>query len=208
MSKIWNRHSSTKQSFGGGVPVWITAPKRKIVGARVLNPLKDMEKISAATPLEYDNAVHQAKFLKCWEVVSQAGAVITLKATNRTPEIYAGVNVMLAPETLTGTGLSAIVLGVVENAIAHTVAVTVSDPLLVAVAGDFLVEAAEAGADSAMFAIPNELSIDDTVGGDVTFVGIAQGNKYLYENTIPAMPAIVKAAIKDVEWERFNEVNS
>ena len=55
---------------------------------------------------------------------------------------------------------------------------------------------------------PTELSIEDTIGGDITFVGIAQGNKYLYENTIPAMPDIVKANIKNVEWEVFNEINS
>lgn len=206
MSKIWNRISSKRQSFGGGVPVWINPPKRKIVGALVMNPLQDMEKVSAATPLEYDRALHQAKFLKSWVVVSQVGEKITLKATKRSPEIYAGINVMKAPATLDGTGQSGVVTSVVENASNNTVEITVAD--VVVVANDFLVEADSVSATAKMYAIPNELSIDDTVGGDITLVGIAQGNKYLYENTIPAMPAIVKAAIKDVEWELFNEINS
>lgn len=206
MSKIWNRISSKRQSFGGGVPVWINPPKRKIVGALVMNPLQDMEKVSAATPLEYDRTLHQAKFLKSWVVVSQVGEKITLKATKRSPEIYAGINVMKAPATLDGTGQSGVVTAVVENASNNTVEITVAD--VVVVANDFLVEADSVSATAKMYAIPNELSIDDTVGGDITLVGIAQGNKYLYENTIPAMPAIVKAAIKDVEWELFNEINS
>lgn len=206
MSKIWNRISSKRQSFGGGVPVWINPPKRKIVGALVMNPLQDMEKVSAATPLEYDRALHQAKFLKSWVVVSQDGDKITLKATKRSPEIYAGINVMKAPATLDGTGQSGVVTAVVENASNNTVEITVAD--VVVVANDFLVEADSVSATAKMYAIPNELSIDDTVGGDITLVGIAQGNKYLYENTIPAMPAIVKAAIKDIEWELFNEINS
>lgn len=206
MSKIWNRISSKRQSFGGGVPVWINPPKRKIVGALVMNPLQDMEKVSAATPLEYDRTLHQAKFLKSWVVVSQDGEKITLKATKRSPEIYAGINVMKAPATLDGTGQSGVITAVVENASNNTVEITVAD--VVVVANDFLVEADSVSATAKMYAIPNELSIDDTVGGDITLVGIAQGNKYLYENTIPAMPAIVKAAIKDVEWELFNEINS
>lgn len=206
MSKIWNRISSKRQSFGGGVPVWINPPKRKIVGALVMNPLQDMEKVSAATPLEYDRTLHQAKFLKSWVVVSQVGEKITLKATKRSPEIYAGINVMKAPATLDGTGQSGVITAVVENASNNTVEITVAD--VVVVANDFLVEADSVSATAKMYAIPNELSIDDTVGGDITLVGIAQGNKYLYENTIPAMPAIVKAAIKDVEWELFNEINS
>lgn len=212
MSKIWNRISSTLKEFGGGAPVWINPPKRKIVGALVLNPLQDMEKISAATPLAYDNSLHQAKFQKAWEVVSQTENEVVLKATKRSPEIYVGINVMKAPATITGTGGAVAVTAVVQNAANNTVTITAASLTLgTVVAGDFLVEAASAGAAVQMYAVPAngvyELSIDDTIGGDITFTGIAQGAKYLYDNTIPAIPPVIKAAIKDVEWEKFNEVN-
>lgn len=208
MSKIWNRLSFKKESFGGGVPVWINPPKRKIIGALVSNPLRDGEKISAATPVEYTTSTHTAKFLKAWEVVDvdSTSGDITLKITKRSPELYAGMNVMIAPSTVSGTGTGYAVTTVTEDA-ANGV-VVINETGLEPDKGDFLVEASKAGATASMYCIPTELSIEDTIGGDITFVGIAQGNKYLYENTIPAMPDIVKANIKNVEWEVFNEINS
>lgn len=212
MSKIWNRISSTLKEFGGGAPVWINPPKRKIVGALVLNPLQDMEKISAATPLAYDNSLHQAKFQKAWQVVSQTGDAVVLKATKRSPEIYVGINVMKAPATVSATGTGVAVTAAVQNAENNTVTITAAAVSLGTVeAGDFIVEASGIGATATMYAVPAngiyELSIDDTIGGDITFTGIAQGTKYLYDNTIPVIPPVIKAAIKDVEWEKFNEVN-
>lgn len=213
MSKIWNRISASHQSFGGGVPVWINPPKRKIVGALVLNPLQDMEKITAATPLAYDASTHTAKFQKAWKVVSQTGNIVVLKATAATPEIYAGVNVMKIPSTITGTGKGVTVSAVEQNAETNTVSITVAAvDIGELVEGDFLVEASKAGTGATMYAVPSngvyELSIDDTLGGDITFVGIAQGNKYLYGNTIADIPDLIKNAIKDVEWEQFNQINA
>lgn len=210
MSKIWNRLSQTRDSFKGGLPVWINPPKRKIIGALVMNPLQDMEKISAATPLAFDYALNQAKFLKSWLVISQTDDKVVVKASVATPEIYVGVNVMKCPSTITGTGDAAVVTAITVND-DYTAEITVAKATIGALTeGDFLVEAAEAGTGKAMYAVPTngvyELSIDDTVGGDVTFVGVAQGNKYLYENTIADMPAIVKAAIQNVEWGKFNQL--
>ena len=210
MPKIWNRIKFSRDKFGGGLPVWIVPPKRRIAGALVLNKLQDMEKISAFTPLSYDSAQHQAKFQKAWEVLSKDGDEVVLRATVLSPEIYPGMNIMICPETITGTGAGVAVTAVEQDADNYTVTVTAAG-LGEVEAGDAVVEAAGVGAAVQMYAVPAngvyEVSIDDTVGGDITFTGIAQGNKYVYENNVPFIPDVIKAAIHDVQWEKFNQLN-
>ena len=154
MSKIWNRLSFKKESFGGGVPVWINPPKRKIIGALVSNPLRDGEKISAATPVEYTTSTHTAKFLKAWEVVDvdSTSGDITLKITKRSPELYAGMNVMIAPSAISGTGTGYAVTAVTEDA--ENGVVVINETGLEPAKGDFLVEASKAGATASMYCIP------------------------------------------------------
>lgn len=211
--KIWNRMSTSYQKVGGGVPVWVEPPKRKTIGGLVLNNLQDMEKVSMATPVEYDYKNKTAKLLKCWKVtavdVVDTNTTISVKATERSPELYAGMVIMVMPATLAGTGKAFVVGTVTEDAAAHTATFTVPTADVDTVAeGDFLVESAatEKSAAAAIYCVPEDLSLEDTIGGEQNYVGIARGVKYLYENTIPEMPDLVKANLKFVEWDWFQEV--
>ena len=76
--------------------------------------------------------------------------------------------------------------------------------------GGFLVEAKEAGSGKAVYCQPNLISVEDTVKGtEVTLVDLPRGHVYMYQNTIPAMPEVVKAALNNndiqISWEMYNE---
>lgn len=213
MGKIWNRLSSNRLKVGGGVPVWCMAPQRRLIGGIVLNELQDMERLSAGSPVAYDGLKHEAKFLKCWVVKGTPTAdggytVVTLMATERSPEVYAGMNVMKCPSVLTGKGKGAVITKVEQSAETNTVRIWVATASFDSVAdGDFVLESAGAGASVSAYCVPNTLSIDDTVGGGGTFVGVAllKGLKYVYKNTIPAMPKVVSDGIANLEFDLFNE---
>lgn len=199
----FNQYVHKSQTVGGGAPVWVRIPEKRVGGWLLVNKLQPNEVLSSGSPVEYDYKTHKAKVLKCFEVASVEGNAITLKKTARTPMLYAGMNIMVAPNALDGAG-AAVTLSSAMIAEREDAYVITTDALD-AKAGDFLVEAAGAGAGQKMYAIPNDLTVDDTVGGDQNSGGVASGIKILYENLIPAMPAIVKANIKFVQFEWFPE---
>lgn len=205
----WNRHSSTSSSVGGGLPVWSTFPKHREIGGMLQNTLKDFEKLSAGTPLCYDPKAHTVKLLKCWKIKAKTSdatnTTITLYKTMLTPMLYAGINIMVAPSTVSGTGKSVTVTSVDESVAGEykiTVVTTNMDAINV---NGFLVEAASQGSAVAMYCIPDNVSLEDTIGGTQNMVGVPEGMKCLYENTIAAMPDVVKNNIKYVEWDWFAE---
>ena len=206
---LWNQIKTTSATVGGGVPVWAVQPERRISGGLLKNTLNVGEKVSAGTPMYYDYATHEAKLLKCWKIktvtVDGANTNLVLYRTFLTPELYAGMNIMVAPSTIAGTGKSVTVTAVnssVEGQYSLTVVTANMDALA---ANGFLVEAASQGAAVAMYCQPNNLSIEDTIGGDQNLIGVPRGMKYVFENTIPVMPTVVKNNIAYVEWESFNE---
>lgn len=209
MPQQWNRYGSSYQEFKGGIPVWAVIPEKRISGGMLKNTIKDMEVLAIGSPQEYNYQSHESKILKCFEVVSSEvsgeNTVFVLKRTARTPMLYPGMNVMTEPTKIDGTGKGALVISVdesVANQYKMTVATTSIDA---AVAGKFIVEAAGAGTAIKMFCQPNNLTLDDTVGGRQNSVGVPRGMKYIYENMVPAMPKIVKDNIQFVEWEIFPE---
>lgn len=209
MPQIWNRYDSKSQSFKGGIPVWVEIPKDRVSGGMVLNKLRDFEVLASGSPVEYDYKSHNAKILKCFEVASvstqDVNSVIVIKKTAKTPMLYAGMNVMVAPSSINGTG-KAVVLNSVDESVDGQYTITVPTANIDAVStGKFIVEAESAGTGKHMFAQPNNLTKEDTVGGEQNTVGIPRGVKYIYENMIPAMPKIVKDNIELVEWEWFPE---
>lgn len=209
MSQIWNRYHSSYQEIKGGLPVWVEIPKDRVSGGLLLNKLRDMEVLASGSPVEYNYKTHQAKILKCFEVestqISDLNTIITLKRTAKTPMLYAGMNVMVTPSSITGTG-KAITLNNVDESEDGKYKITVPTADIDAVSkGKFIVEAEGSGAGKHMFSQPHNLTKDDTVGGDQNTVGIPRGVKYVYENMIPAMPKIVKDNIELVEWEWFPE---
>ena len=206
---LWNQIKTTRATVGGGVPVWAVQPERRISGGLLKNTLNVGEKVSAGTPMYYDYAAHEAKLLKCWKIktatVNGSNTDLVLYRTFLTPELYAGMNIMVAPSTIAGTGKSVTVTAVnssVEGQYSLTVVTANMDALA---ANGFLVEAASQGAAVAMYCQPNNLSIEDTIGGDQNLIGVPRGMKYVFENTIPVMPTVVKNNIAYVEWESFNE---
>lgn len=212
MAQIWNRYVSKSQSFGGGAPVWVEIPKDVVGGALLQNTLKLDEVLASGSPVEYDHKTFKAKILKCFKVIDvesvDTDSVITLLKTARTPMLYAGMNLMVAPATISETGLGVAITSVVDNGDSYEITVPTSSIDEVE-EGDYLVEASAAGAAKTMYAIPNNLTKEDTVGGDQNTVGIPRGEKYIYENMIPAMPDVVKANIVSaahVEWAWFPEV--
>ena len=98
---LWNQIKTTSAKVGGGVPVWAVQPERRISGGLLKNTLNVGEKVSAGTPMYYDYATHEAKLLKCWKIktatVDGANTNLVLYRTFLTPELYAGMNIMVAP---------------------------------------------------------------------------------------------------------------
>lgn len=209
MAQLWNRYSGKYEEYKGGIPVWAVIPEKRISGGTLKNTIRDMEVLASGSPQEYNHQKHESKILKCFEVISSsvsgANTVFVVKRTQRTPMVYPGMNVMAEPESIGAEGKGTTVIAVdesVANEYKITVATTGIDA---AVAGKFIVEAAGVGATVKMFCQPDNLTLDDTVGGQQNSVGVPRGMKYIYENMIPAMPKIVKDNIKFVEWETFPE---
>lgn len=212
MTQLWNRYRSTSQQVGGGIPVWVEIPKDVVGGGMVLNNLRIDEVLASGTPVEYDYKTHNAKLLKCFKVestaVSGTDTVITLLKTARTPQLYAGMNVMVAPATVTANG-KAVTVTSVDESTEGVYKITVATADIDAVNNTkYLVEATSAGAAVKMYAIPNNFTKEDTVGGDQNTIGIPRGEKYLYENMIPALPDSIKTYIVEkarVEFAWFPE---
>lgn len=207
----YNQYVSTSAKVGGGTPVWVKFPERRLSGGMVKNLLRVGEKVSAGTPVAYDYATHEAKLLKCFKIktatVNGANTDLVLYRTFMTPELYSGMIIMVMPTTLAGTG-KAVVVGTVTSNVETEYRVSLVTAEVDALAANgFLVESSStvAGAAKSIFCQPDTLSIEDTIGGDQNSLGIPVGYKYVFENTVAAMPAVVKAAIKDIAWESFNE---
>lgn len=199
----YNQYLHSSQSVGGGVPVWVRIPEKRVGGWLLQNKLQPYEVLASGSPVEYDYKTHKAKILKCFEVTSASEGVIVLKKTARTPMLYAGMNVMAAPSSITGTGTAVTLTSAMISEDESSYTLTGSG--LTASAGGFIVEAADAGSSKKMYAIPTDLTVDDTIGGDQNSGGVASGIKVVYENVIPAMPAMVKKNIPFVQFEWYPE---
>lgn len=202
-SRNWNTYNQESWSVGGGVPVWAEPPKRYIAGGIIKNTLVKGEKLAGCTPVDFDVKTKEAKLLKCYQVVSVNGTKIVVSKAWDLPVPRVGEAIMIAPDTIDGTGQAVTVVGVVE--VSTGLEVTVDSAITGVAAGNFLVEAKAAGASSEMYCKPWTFTIEDTIAGDFNTVGIARGVKYVYENTIPLMPKVVRDNIKLVEWDWFGE---
>ena len=209
----WNSYSKKSGKFGGTIPVLCQPVLKRQHGATVVNDLAVGERVAAGTPFEFDLASRTAKFLKAWKIkateVSGDNTVVTLHRTAISPVLHKSTALMVMPSTLTGTGKAAYAASVEEGENVYSVAIPTAsvDALVV---GGFLVEAKEVGEGKAPYAIPNHISHEDVIKGtENTLVDLARGHVYMYENTIPAMPEVVKAAMFNndiqVSWELYNE---
>jgi uncharacterized protein with beta-barrel porin domain len=215
MSQDWNAYNSSSASFGNSVPVWVKTPKRLESGGLIdKTNLVAGEIISAASPFAFNTTTKAAKLLKIFKVkaveVISTDTKITVYAIGNLPKLHNGDFVMVLPSTLAGTGKAVAVASLdltVEGEASFTVATANIDSVA---AGTYLVQssATAAGSSKSIYCIPNTLSIDDTIVGNQNSIGLARGEKYLYENTAPWLPAIVAAAIPMLELHHFNEVQN
>ena len=98
--------------------------------------------------------------------------------------------IMAMPDAIAGTG-KAVVRCCSEAEYTYTITVATADFDTVE-AGDYIVESSSPTAGSeTIYCQPNSISIEDTVGGDVTLVDIPRGVLYMYKNTIPDCPDAV-----------------
>jgi len=215
MSQDWNAYNSSSASYGGQVPVWVKTPKRLESGGLIdKTNLVEGEIISAASPFAFNTTTKAAKLLKIFKVkaveVISTNTKITVYALGNLPKLHNGDFVMVLPSTLAGTG-KAIEVTSLDLTVAGEASFTVVTANIDAVAvGTYLVQssATAAGSGKSIYCVPNTLSIEDTIVGDQNSIGLARGEKYLYENTAPWLPAIVAAAIPMLELHQFNEVQN
>ena len=205
----WNSYSSNKATYGGVVPIWVEQPDRSESGGLLANTnLVKGEIISAGSPVAFDVATKLAKILKIFKVTAvsevDTDTVITVSQVGNLPKLNAGDVVMVIPSAIDGTGLAVATGAVdvsVEGAATFTVATAAIDAVVV---GAYLALAASAGAAKALYCQPTSLTIDDTYVGDQNSVGIAVGDKYVYQNTIPWLPDVIANNIKMLEFAKFN----
>lgn len=100
-------------------------PKDVVSGAYLLNKLRIDEVLASGSPVEYDYKNFKAKILKCFKVTkvkkSGANSDITLLKTARTPQLYSGMNLMVAPSNVEGTGIGVTITSVNESVEGSTI---------------------------------------------------------------------------------------
>ena len=204
------------KQFGGGVPVWIRKPDGfRIAGGMLVSTFWRDEVIHAGSPVFYDEKAHTAKILKCFKVtsteVSGANTIIKLANNITSPQLNIGMNLMVCPSTLSGTGKSVTITSVntsTDNYYSITVPTSSIDAVSV---GSYLVEANGNGAGQSMYCAPNVLLVDDLVIKEKNTVSIPKKTPCsIYENTMPDVPDVVLNNIKTynpmIEFESYNEI--
>lgn len=216
MSRIWNSINSREIKVGGTLPIlWSPTVTKRVYGAIVKNVLDVGEKVSAGTPFYHNVETREATFLKLWKIagveVSETNTIVSLHKTSTTPKLKSGAVIMVMPSTLSGTGKAAACGAVTESGNRYSVTL-VTDSYDALSAGGFLVEAVEAGSGKAILCQPNNISIEDCIGGsEGTMVDVPYGIVPMFENTIPFMPSVVKNAVGSgdakIVWEYFNQIS-
>jgi hypothetical protein len=207
-------YNTEQQSFGGGIPVWVHRPSFRIAGGMLTSTFRKGELIHAGSPVEYNAQTHIAKILKCFKIVSAtvsgSNTVIGLAKNFTTPELYAGINLMVAPSAIGGTG-KAVTVSAVDISTANQYVVTVVTANVDAiVVGGYLVEATAAGSGVSMYCQPNTLLLDDLQIGNQNTVSIPKNSGcVIYRNTMPDVADVVLNNVKSnfmVEFEYYPEI--
>lgn len=205
-SRNWNAYNEDSWEVGSGVPIWAEPPARYIAGGTVVNKLNRGEKLAGGSPVDFNVKTKKAKILKVYRAkIAINGTTLTIYASWDLPVPHVGDAIMKVPDTIDGTG-TAVTVQAIDNSVEGELKLTLSETIAGVVADDYLAEAAEAGANKGLYCKPWTFTLEDTIGAKYNTVGIARGQKYIFENVIPYLPAAIKANIKDVDWDWFNEV--
>ena len=170
-------YSTGYASYGGGTPVWRHKPAGWVmVGGMLSSTFIKGEVLHEGSPVYYNAQTHAGKILKCFKVtaVSTSGSntIITLANSFTTPSLNVGMNLMVAPSTLAGTG-KAVTITAVDSSVANYYTITVATANIDAVTvGSYMVEAAASGSGVAMYCQPNTLLVNDLVIGDMNSISI------------------------------------
>lgn len=203
---------------------WQGSSKNSLVfpttGGILKNPFKGNAKIFAGDLVEFnpglDDKGATVKILKTYEVakdVAEADTTVLIVRNGYRHIPFVGDNIMVAPDTLDGTG-TAVTVTAVEKTADSGVDVwklTISAALGTVKKGTVLIEAAETGADKKpMVTNPNAYApsdydcLYDPASGDDDFEGarymftpcIANEDTKLYTNRMSPLPQAVKALNK------------
>lgn len=186
----YNRHKKSSATYGGLVPLWVTAPSGVESGGIVVNTtLVDGEVLSGGTPVEYNPTTKAAKLLKTFKVksatVDGTNTIVVIYRNDGKHVLHAGENIMVAPSTVDGTG-KGVLVSAIDNSVPYETSFTVVTANFDSVAENtILCQAAGAGATVQPYAIVTDLTHETTVVGDQNDVGIAIGLKYLYSQVAP-----------------------
>ena len=208
-------YSQQYMQVGGGVPVWRHKPHGyRLVGGSLSSTFQLGEVLHEGSPVYYDAQNHAAKILKCFKVTgvdtSGNNTIITLANNFMTPSLNVGMNLMVAPSTIDGTGKS-VTITAVDTTTQYYYKITVATASIDSVeAGDYLVEAASQGSAVKMYCEPNTLLVDDKVVSDINTLSIGRKSECsIYRNLMPDLPDVVlDNIIKEnplIEFEYYNE---
>ena len=193
----YNSHNQTSATYGKSVPVWVddVSPRVESGGLVANTTLVLGEVLSGGTPVEYNPTTKTAKLLKSFKVksatVDGTNTIVTIYRNDGKHVLNVGENVMVAPSTVSGTGKGHLV-SAIDNSVAYETTFTVVTANFGTVTtGTILVQAASAGASVQMYAIPTDLTHEETVVALQNYVGIVIGLKYLYSQVSPYYPQCV-----------------
>lgn len=209
-----NTYNHDTASYGGGVPVWRNKPNGfRLVGSRLVSTFLKGELLHEGSPVYYNAETHESKILKCFKITavetSGSNTIVTLAKNFMTPSLNVGMNLMVAPSAIDGTGKSVTITSV-DTSVANYYKVTLVTSNIDAVSvGKYLVEAESQGSAVHMYCQPNSITVADQLIGDVTTIDIPRNTECsIYVNTMPDLPSIVFDNIKSnyplIESEYFN----
>lgn len=202
-----NTYGTQKKQWGGSQPVWFTVRQKERSGGT-------LESVVAGTLLRAGSLVSlsttggTAKIIETFEVAEAVGATDTtlkLKAYASHPKPNAGLVVMKAPTTPTGTGKAIALPTPTLNEADQVYEFTITaNDLGVLAAGDILIKATAAGATASIYAMPTGLTENDVwiEDGDYAATVASVFDGEIMEDRIQPIPAFVKTLLPMIKFTK------
>lgn len=196
---------SGSQKFGGartvltGTVYGVTSGRFNLPSDRV--PASGVGLIPAGTPISVNDETRAADIHYAFEVVGGTTTAIQVNKSLEGTRAKVGMFVMVAPETIDGTGTAVAITAVNTSNVAYDV-LTTAALTGGSTVGAILVEATAAGADASIKVKPNAISFYDVVkhplNVETTIDGLfIQVDGVLLERRIPPIAPAVKAHLSD-----------
>lgn len=194
---------STK--FGGartvltGTVYGVTSGRYNLPSDRI--PAAGVGLVPAGTPIFVDDTTRAADIHYAFEVVGGTATSLQVKKSLEHSRAKVGMVIMVAPDTIDGTG-AAVAITAVDTSKPDYDVLTHASLTGAAVAGTILVEASAVGADATIKVKPNAFSFYDIVKHPLnveTFIDglFIQVDGVLLERRVPPIAPAVKAYLAD-----------